>query len=258
MSRTRSIFISGAAQGIGRATAVLFHQRGWRVAAADIDEAGLAELHRQLGHERLHCYSLDVSELSQWQAALADFANHSEDHLDMLFNNAGILFSGPFAEISAEQHQRLFAVNVQGVSNGCHAAFRYLNNAPAARVVNMSSASAIYGQPQLASYSASKFAVHGLSEALSLEWQAHDIQVMALAPLFVGTSMVDGMQSKAIDRMGVRLQASDIAEVVWRCAHHRGNRVHWRIGWQTKLAHILSKLSPAWLNRWVNSRLNRS
>lgn len=257
MPRLRSIFISGAAQGIGRATAELFHRRGWRVAAADIDDARLAELSLQLGSERLHCYALDVRETTQWQQALADFATHCEDQLDMLFNSAGILYSGPFAEIHAEQHQRLFAINVQGVSNGCHAAFPYLQRAADSAVVNMSSASAIYGQPQLASYSASKFAVHGLSEALSLEWQTHNIRVMALAPLFVGTSMVTGMRNKVIGRMGVRLQAADIAQVVWHCAHYRGNRVHWRIGWQTKLAYSLSKISPAWLNRWVNSWLNR-
>lgn len=258
MNRARSIFISGAAHGIGRATAVLFHHRGWRVAAADIDAAGLADLTQQLGTERLYRYTLDVSDISQWRSVLADFANHCEGKLDLLFNNAGILYSGPFTEISAEQHQRLFAINVQGVSNGCHAAFEYLNRASAACVVNMSSASAICGQPHLVSYSASKFAVHGLSEALSLEWQPHHIRVIALAPLFVGTGMVDGLRSNALDRMGVRLQAADIAEVVWRCAHYRGSRVHWRIGWQTKLAYSLSKLSPAWLNRWVNGWLNRS
>ncbi len=257
MQRLRSIFISGAAQGIGRATAELFHRQGWRVAAADIDTVGLAALVAQLGSERLHVYSLDVRDIAQWQTALADFAHHCEDQLDMLFNNAGILYSGSFTEIHAEHHQRLLAINVQGVSNGCHAAFPYLQRAAESAVVNMSSASAIYGQPQLASYSASKFAVHGLSEALSMEWQPYTIRVMALAPLFVGTAMVTDMRSNAIGRMGVRLQAADIAQAVWRCAHHRGNRVHWRIGWQTKLAYTLSKISPAWLNRWVNSWLNR-
>ena len=47
------------------------------------------------------------------------------------------------------------------------------------------------------------------------------------------------------------------AEMVWRCAHDQSYKVHWRIGWQTKLAYTLSRLSPAWMNRWVNGWLNR-
>ncbi|MFC0445538.1 SDR family oxidoreductase [Pseudidiomarina halophila] len=256
MTNTPSLFISGAGAGIGRATAKLFHQRGWRVGAADINQDSLASLLAELGHERCQTFALDVRDHEQWQQVLAEFCQANDGKLDLLFNNAGILCSGPFADTSIEQHQTLVDINVQGVMNGCHAALPYLQATPGSRVVNMSSASTIYGQPDLASYSASKFAVNGLSEALSLEWQSQGIRVMAVAPLFVRTAMIDGMQTQSIKRFGVRLGAEDVARTVWQISQHNGYRVHWPVGSQTKLAYLGSKLSPAWLNRAVNRWAN--
>lgn len=79
--------------------------------------------------------------------------------LDILINNAGILRAGPFESIDLAQHQAIVDVNLGGVINGTHLAFRYLRDTPGAQVVNLCSASAIYGQPELASYGATKSAV---------------------------------------------------------------------------------------------------
>ncbi|WP_113907701.1 SDR family oxidoreductase [Aliidiomarina celeris] len=254
-SSTKSIFISGAGAGIGRATALLFLRQGWRVGAYDMNSASLASLQQEAQSNLLITGTLNVTEPKQWQQALADFTQHTGGTLNVLFNNAGILHSGPFETIALEAQQQTLAVNVEGVLNGCHSAFQYLKNTPNAAVINMSSASAIYGQPSLASYSASKFAVRALTEALSIEWQNHDIRVMDAMPLFVNTAMVTDMNAASIRRFGVRLTPRHIAPVIYRMAQHRGYKVHWPIGLQTKLLMFMSKLTPNALlrltNRWI-------
>lgn len=180
-----SILISGAASGIGAATARLFHTRGWRVGLLDVDEKALVA---ELGGA-WHA-PLDVVEAAAVKAALGDFCALSGGQLRLLFNGAGILRTGAFADIELEQHTRQVQINVLGVLNLCHAAYPYLKVTSAAQVINMGSASALYGVPQLASYSASKFVVRGLTEALELEWREYGIRVGDLMPPFVDTPML--------------------------------------------------------------------
>jgi NAD(P)-dependent dehydrogenase (short-subunit alcohol dehydrogenase family) len=147
---------------------------------------------------------LDVSNFRQWKIALQDFKNWAGE-LNILINNAGILYSGAFEETSIQSHHRTIDINVKGVLNGCHVALPHLQKASFARVINLSSASAIYGQADLASYSASKFAVRGLTEALDVEWQKYNIRVLDVMPLFVQTNMVKNMDAGSIQNIGVDL-----------------------------------------------------
>ncbi|WP_447503016.1 SDR family NAD(P)-dependent oxidoreductase, partial [Acinetobacter pittii] len=101
-------------------------------------------------------------------------------------------------------------INVNGVINGCHAALPYLKQASFARVINLSSASAIYGQADLISYSASKFAVRGITEGLDVEWKKYGIRVLDVMPLFVQTAMVNNMDAGTIQNMGIDLTPNDI------------------------------------------------
>ena len=257
-----SIFISGAAAGIGKATALKFLAEGWCVGAYDVDQAGLAALTNEVAEEqraRLATGVVDVTDNDSWHQALDDFTSHTGGALNVLFNNAGILCSGSFADNTLESQQKLIEVNVQGVLAGSYLALPYLKSAATsqhgARVINMSSASAIYGQPSLAVYSTSKFAVRGITEALDLEWAPHGVKVMDVMPLFVRTKMVTDMDAGSIKRLGVRLTPEDIAATVYKMAHYNGNRVHCPVGLQTKLMLGASKLSPNWLtrltNRWI-------
>lgn len=111
---------------------------------------------------------------------LATLTAASGGRLDVLVNNAGILQSGAFADIALADQQRAVEVNVIGVLNGWWTAHPVLNEAAGSHVINLCSASAIYGQPELATSSATKFAVRGLSEALDLEWEDDDITVTAI------------------------------------------------------------------------------
>jgi NAD(P)-dependent dehydrogenase (short-subunit alcohol dehydrogenase family) len=250
-----NILITGAASGIGAATARLFHSRGWTVGLLDINHHDLAELASELGG--VWHAELDVADPDAAQLALADFCAMHDGQLRLLFNCAGLMRCGYFEEIPLVEQMRMLQVNVLGVLNMSHAAFPYLKTTCNAQVINMGSASAVYGVPHLASYSASKFAVRGLTEALELEWLRHGIRVGDLMPPFVATPMLANQHFDApvMRRLGVRLQARDIAEAVWQQA--QGAAVHRPVSLRFRLLYWAAQLAPAWINRLIMSRLSR-
>ncbi|MEX5440215.1 SDR family oxidoreductase [Acinetobacter indicus] len=253
-----SIFISGAAQGIGAAVARLFYQAGYKVGIYDLNVAQAEQLAQQLG-PNAQAGGLDVADYAQWQTALAHFVDWAGE-LNILVNNAGILYSGAFEDTEIQAHQRTMQVNVNGVLNGCHAALPYLKQATFARVVNLSSASAIYGQADLVSYSASKFAVRGISEGLDVEWQKYGIRVLDVMPLFVQTAMVKDMDAGTIQNMGVHLSAEDVADEIFSCVTRKSSlftATHQPVGLKSKFLFTLSRLSPQWVNRYSNMLLAR-
>lgn len=262
----RTAFVTGAATGIGRATALTLAARGYRVGAFDLDEAGLATLvaeARGRGPEILTGH-LEVTDTGEFARRLDAFAAAVDGRLDVLVNNAGLLLAGPFEDQPLERHRRMVDVNVNGVLTGMHAAFGHLRATPGAVVVNLCSASAIYGQPDLASYSATKFAVRGLSEALDLEWATHDIRVVAIWPLFVQTAMTAEITTGSTTSLGIRLTAQDVATTIADTLDRtrRGplrrtaGPVHVPVGRQAGLMLAGSRFSPAWVMRAVNKRLS--
>jgi NAD(P)-dependent dehydrogenase (short-subunit alcohol dehydrogenase family) len=257
----RAIFISGAGAGIGRKTAEQFAEHGWLVGLYDIDTAAVAAARAEIGPERALDGELDVTDPRSWTQALAAFTQASGGRLDVLFNNAGIIAPGRLDEVAPERHKQVLDVNVAGVVFGSQAAYPFLKATPGARVINMCSASAIYGQPDIAVYSASKFAVHGLTEALDLEWRKDGIKVMAIWPLWVKTALSDAAvagESKTTSTLGVRLSTGDVAGAVWSAANHDGRipKTHWHVGWQTTLLATASHIGPGAATRCVVGRLS--
>lgn len=222
----KSVFITGAASGIGRAAARLFAGRGWRVGVADRDEAGARETAAGIGGAAVPV-PCDVTRPDEVRAGLESFTGASAGRLDLLVNNAGILHTGPFEASPIEAHRELIAVNVSGFTEVLHAAFPMLR-AGQGGVVNLASASAEYGTPDFATYSATKFYVRGLSEALDVEWRRHGIRVAYVMPAFVATGMIANRHTRSMERLGVRLAPEHVAEVIWRAAH--GRRLAWPVG----------------------------
>lgn len=254
MSDRKSVFITGAGAGIGRACAEHFARQGWFVGAYDVNAEGVQEFLDSVGNEHAVCGNFDVCDHEAWERELAAFVEVSGG-LDVLLNNAGILVSGPFQDIPVAKHDAVVDVNTKGVMNGCRAAFPHLKDAGGC-LINMASASAIYGQPDIASYSASKFFVRGLTEGLNLEWEEFGIRVVDIWPLFVQTDMVTDMKSRAIKKMGVHLKPEDVAEVVFRAANAKGvNKVHWAVGAVAKMYAPLAGAMPTWATRQINKKL---
>ncbi len=256
------MLVTGAAAGIGRATVERLLAAGCRVGAYDVDTAGLATLADDqadaVADGRLVTGRLDVTDATAWGERLAEFTAPVGGVLDVLVNNAGILSSGRFEEIPLARQRLMVDINVGGVLNGCHAAHPYLVAAPNPQVVNLCSASAIYGQAELATYSATKFAVRGLTEALDLEWADQGIRLTALWPLFVDTGMVVGMDTGTTRSLGVRLTAVDVADAVLEAIdaprRRLGRGLHRGVGRQARAMLSASSLTPAWALRAVNAR----
>ncbi|WP_221282699.1 SDR family oxidoreductase [Prescottella equi] len=256
-----SVFVTGAAAGIGRATALEFARRGYFVGAYDIDEDGLGSLREEIVAQggRARTGVLDVTDADEWRLRLAEFTA-GNGRLDVLVNNAGVLASGHFEDIPLETQRRMVDINVVGMMNGMYTAFPYLKETPGAQVVNLASASAIYGQPELATYSATKFAVRGLTEALELEWRGHDIRVLDVWPLFVRTGMIRGMSIGSTRSLGVRLTPEHVARAVFDATRNRGRfpKVHFPVGAQARVLAAASGISPSWLARLSNKVLSRA
>ncbi len=254
-----AIFITGAAAGIGRATAQLFGSHGWFAGIYDMNAAGLASLKGELGAGNCTAETLDVTDAAALSSALNRFFHAAGRRLDVLFNCAGILSVGNFEDIPLARHHQLVDINLKGVINGFHCALPYLKQTPGARVISMASASAIYGSPAYASYSATKFAVRGLTEALNVEWSRHGILVMDVWPIFVNTAMVTAIEApESLKRMGVHLQAADVAGVIYKAATRPRwrTRVHWLIGLQTWMLAIAARLMPTWLTRLTTKQVS--
>ncbi|MDR3449756.1 MAG: SDR family oxidoreductase [Alphaproteobacteria bacterium] len=220
----KHIVITGGASGIGRAVAGLFIDKGWAVAIVDRDLAAASELAAALGRGATPI-GVDVLDAPALAAAIGNYCG--EGGLDALFNSAGLLDMRCWLDTPLERQYQIFDVNVKGVLNAIHAAVPHLRKTPGAQIVTMSSAAAIYGVPEEAVYSASKFAVRGLTEALNVEFDPLDIWVSDLMVGFVNTPMVNGAghKSKCVEILGVNVEPRDVAQTVWRAVHER--QVHW-------------------------------
>lgn len=221
-SAPQAIFITGGAQGIGRATAARFARDGWRVGLCDLDEAGVLEAVASLGGNASGA-RVDVTVPGAVEEALGAFVARV-GRLDAFFNNAGVLAMGAFHEMPIEKTLRMLDVNVRGTVLGARAAIPHLMQSRGV-LVQMSSASGIYGTANIATYSATKFFVRGLTEALDLELASAGVRVVDVMPSFVDTAMVrrDQAGSRTVEKLGVHLTADDIADTVWRAVTARAS-----------------------------------
>jgi NAD(P)-dependent dehydrogenase (short-subunit alcohol dehydrogenase family) len=251
MTARKTIFITGGASGIGRAVAVRFGDEGWFVGLADIDEAGMRETAALLPAGASSLHRLDVRDRAAWDAALSACAEATGGRIDAVFNNAGIPLGGPLVDNTAAEIERCLDINLKGVLFGAQAAYSWLKaSAPGSCLLNTSSAAGIYGTAGAAVYSATKFGVRALTEALDGEWAADGIKVASLMPGFIDTPLLDHAPNQASNE-GIRQRVSDsgleitpvgeVAEAAWNAVH--GSALHHRVG---KTAHRI-----AFASRWI-------
>lgn len=188
--------------------------------------------------------------------ALAEFTSHTGGTLDILDNNAGILHEGQIDHISPDQIKRQIDIDALGVALGAQAAYPYLKKTPGAHLVNIGSASAIYGQPGIAVYSATKFFVAGLTEGLELEWEHDDIRVVSIWPLWAKTALATS-GAESTKTLGIRITPEQVADKIWESVHptrqHKLlHRTSYSVGTQTLVLQNAAKFIPNFLNRTVN------
>ncbi|HTG38793.1 SDR family oxidoreductase [Sphingomonas sp.] len=247
----RRLFVTGGASGIGRAVAHRFAAAGWRIGLADVNAEGLERVMAELSDGRASSHVMDVRERKQWEGALSDFAG--EGGIDVMFNNAGIAVGGRFADTPPDALDRAIDINFRGVVNGAHAAYPYLRRVPGSCLLNTASAAGIYGTAGAAIYSATKFAVRGLTEALDGEWRVEGIKVRSLMPGFIDTPLLDAGVSGSNQTVRERVRAAgleftaveDVAQAAWRAVH--GDAVHVVVGPTARRMRFAA--------RWMPSRL---
>jgi meso-butanediol dehydrogenase/(S,S)-butanediol dehydrogenase/diacetyl reductase len=206
MTSQRSAFVTGAARGIGRAIAVRLAADGLAVSVADLPSAGesVDALVAELAGSGAPCLglALDVTDADAVDAAV-DAHVRRFDGLDVMVANAGIAVTAPLTETTTEQWQRTMDVNVAGVFHCYRAAARQMiAQGRGGRLIGAASVAAHRGGKWQGAYSASKFAVRGLSQAVAQELGEHHITVNVYSPGIVHTPMWDAIDDAMTSRLG--------------------------------------------------------
>jgi NAD(P)-dependent dehydrogenase (short-subunit alcohol dehydrogenase family) len=182
--------VTGAARGIGRAIALELVREGMNVVAVDLEKKFLGDLVKDA--EGLDANILpveaDVTSLDATER-MARKAIDQWGQIDVLVNNAGVIVAVPFLEMKNEDWERIINVNLGGVFHCCKAVVPHMVQRQSGRIVNIASVAGKRAAPLISAYSASKFGVIGLTQALAQELGAYDITVNAVCPGFIDTAM---------------------------------------------------------------------
>jgi len=183
----KSALVTGAASGIGHATAALFQAEGAKVAATDRNEAGLGEA-KAFADLVL---SQDVTDEARWRQVV-DIVVAAFGRLDILVNSAGIALKGNIETATLDDWRKTQAVNVEGTFMGCREAIRAMKQTGGGSIVNLSSVAGIIGDAQSAAYCASKGAVRLLTKSAALHCgrAGYNIRLNSVHPSFADTAMV--------------------------------------------------------------------
>lgn len=222
--------VTGAASGMGYATARAFAEAGAAVALADVNEAGVLDAASRLtdaGHQALGI-QCDVAD-ERAVAAMVEMTVSAFGRLDAAFNNAGV--QSPIAETadaSGEEFDRVNGVNLRGVWNCMKYELRQMRNQGTGAIVNCSSLGGLVGIAGRAVYHASKHGVMGLTKSAALEYASRGIRINAVCPGIIETPMVTGMLQTEPDAMDQLIKEQPIGRlgrpeeiadaVLWLCS----------------------------------------
>ncbi|MBV9330139.1 MAG: SDR family oxidoreductase [Alphaproteobacteria bacterium] len=256
---------------MGRETAKLFAAKGWFVGAFDVNEAGLATLIQEIGTDNCMVGRLDVSSKPQFDDAVRAFSEQTGGKMDLLFSNAGIGESGWFEDIPFEAALRVVQVNLIGVLVSIYACLPLLKATPNSLCFITSSSSATYGMPRIAVYSATKHAVKGLTEALSVEFGRFGVRVADVLPGLIDTNILRATPNRSNDaprpsdeefyaqapRRGMfRLTPPKaVAECVWEA--YGSSRLHWYVPPEIGRIDVAKALAPRLTRRLVAKNITR-
>jgi meso-butanediol dehydrogenase/(S,S)-butanediol dehydrogenase/diacetyl reductase len=182
--------VTGAARGIGMAIALALVREGMNVLAVDLNMESLGDLIKNAEDLGAKILPLEVDVTSpDATERMARKAIDQWGQIDVLVNNAGVIVAAPFVELKKEDWERIIQVNLGGVFHCCKAVVPHMIRRQAGRIVNIASVAGKRAAPLISAYSASKFGVIGLTQALALELGAYDITVNAVCPGFIDTAM---------------------------------------------------------------------
>ena len=203
--RGKLVLVTGGAQGIGKGLASKLAARGARLVLTDVRDAELQATAEELRGRGtpVATYRVDVTD-EQAVVSLQKQVRADVGPIDVLVNNAGVVFGGPFLEVPLERHRLTYAVNSMGVVAMTHAFLPDLIGRPDAHLVNIASASGLIGLPFGATYASSKWAVIGFSESIRLELAElghKHVKVTTVCPSYIATGMFKGVRPPLLTPM---------------------------------------------------------
>lgn len=257
----KTVLITGASSGIGRATAEVFQRQGWNVIATMRSPEATTELSH---HPNVWCRYLDVTQPESIQAvvteAMAEFAQ-----LDVLINNAGYGLMGAFENCTPEQIQKQFDTNVFGLMNVTRAVLPQMRSQRSGLIINVSSIGGQIALPLYSLYHASKWAVEGLSDALQYELEPFNIRVKLVEPGPIKTDFYDRSADLAppdgipdyqdfvrrvmpkLNQAGTTGSPPEVtAQIIYQAATDNSKRLRYPAGGNAGLILGLRKVLPDW------------
>jgi len=267
----KTVLITGASSGIGKITAIYFHEMGWNVAATMRTVINEKEL---LEFENIKCFQIDVCEEPSIQSTVTAAIQHFGG-IDVIVNNAGFATVGPFEAASQEDIRRSFETNLYGAMNVTRAILPYFRERKGGVIINVSSRDGRIGLPLHSIYSAAKWALEGFSESLQFELRQFGIRVKLIEPGpvnsdFYGRSQqvihssklsayddyvnltMPNLQQAGADGDGAELVAAKIYQAAtdssWRIRYPAGNGTPF-------LLWLRGKIPTHWFMRIIRSKM---
>lgn len=192
IANRKTVIITGASRGIGKATAKLFSEKGWNVLinySASANEAFALRQHLQLQGGKADVYQADVTDRKKVKQMIK-YCFNKYGNIDVLVNNAGVSKQSLFSDITASEWDEILAVNLTGVFNCCQSVLPVMLKNKCGKIINVSSIWGMVGASCEVHYSAAKAGVIGLTKALAKELGPSNIQVNCVAPGIIETDML--------------------------------------------------------------------
>ncbi len=192
----KRVVITGAGSGLGRALALEFAKKNWKIAIAEISKERAGEtavLVEQNGGTPL-VIPCDVTKPEDLDRVLATLKKEWNG-VDILINNAGVASAGWFEKIPLEKWDWIIGLNTKSIVHGCRSFIPYFTGQKSGYIVNVASNAGIASMPEMASYNATKAAAISLTETIKIELSRHNIGVSVVCPTFFKTNLMDQFTS---------------------------------------------------------------
>lgn len=213
--KNKKAIITGGSRGLGKATAIAFAKEGIDIAITGRNEETLKKTASELeafGTKVIYS-AFDISNYESVKSSIKDIINELGS-VDILVNNAGIAAFGAFNEMEVSQWSQIIQTNVMGMYYVTKEVLPYLINQNDGEIINVSSTAGLNGNANISAYSASKFAVIGMSESLMKEVRKNNIRVCTLTPSTIVSDMSIELGIATKDSQDSVLQPEDFAELI--------------------------------------------
>ncbi len=249
--RGKTVVITGAARGIGHATARALLARGARVVIGDRDVDVLQTAVAAISHlGPVSGHPLDVTDRESFAVFLDKARADGGGHIDVLINNAGVMPVGPFLDQPQHAIRSAIEVNFYGVLNGCQLVLPEMVKRRSGHIVNIASLAGMVALPGQVVYAGTKFAVVGLSTALADEFAPHGVVVTAVLPTFTNTDLISGTTPSAAQKP---VQPQDVAAAVVKVLDKPKTQVS--VPGRGRFVSVAAMLLPARGRRWLNRKM---